>query len=394
MIKGSSSWLSKNVLLISLSAFFSDLGYQGVLAALPVFLVLVLHAPVYIFGFVMAVSYGLGSLIGYIGGKISDKYGRKKISILGNAFIPLLSLTGISANIYEAASLFSSGWLARNFRSPARRALISEEASKKTRGRIFGFLNALDVGGGVLSVAVLILLTYLKFPLRYILLYTAIPITFATILLLFVKEKRAQPHPKIKKVIAVKHGKSGRRAYFGVLAATALYGFSFYSLGFPILTIAQSTGSNIEGFASYAVFLLASALFGYYIGTRKFNIIRSLGFTGYIMSAAGALFLGVSYLYDLGPIALYLSVIVIGMAVGTIDTLEPNLITQIKAKAKVGEGMGALTSSRSIGLFLGNSIMGILYYYGPVYSYVYAAAIAVLGGLLLLAAGSKFSGRI
>ncbi len=393
-MKDHHGWLSKNVLLISMSAFFSDLGYQSVLAALPIFLVLILHAPVYVFGIVIAISSGLGSLIGYLGGKMSDKYGMKKVSILGNAFIPLLSLTGIAANLYEAATLFSSGWLARNFRSPARRALISNEATPNTRGRIFGFLNALDVGGGVLSVAILILLTYLKFPLRYILLYTAIPITFATILLLFVKEKKKPQLRQTKKETPFNHGKAGRSAYLGVLAATALYGFSFYSLGFPILTIAQSTGNNVEGFASYAVFLLASALFGYYIGTRKFNIIRSLGFMGYIMSAVGALFLGISYLYDFGPIALYLSVIIIGMAVGTIDTLEPNLITQIKTKAKRGEGMGMLTSSRSIGIFTGNLVMGILYYYGPFYSYMYAAAIAVLGGCLLLIAGSKFSGRI
>ena len=388
------NWLNRNVLLISFSAFFSDFGYQAVLAALPVFLVIALHAPVYVFGFVVGVSYGGGSVLAYIGGRLSDRYGRKKITILGNALIPLLSLSGIAATVYEAGALFSSGWLFRNFRTPARRALLSEESTPKTSSRIFGFLNALDVGGGVLSVSVMLLLLYLGVGLGEIILLSALPITLATVLLLFVRKRSASLPSASKKLPSVRRSKSSSSAYIGLLAATALFGFSFYSLGFPILTIAQSQGSNSLGFAAYAVFLLASALFGYYIGSRRLRLVRSLGLLGYILSAAGAMLLGIAYIWNLGIVGMYVAVIIIGMAIGTIDTLEPSMITKIKPEHETGRVMGALSGWRSVGLFSGNIIMGALYYLSPFYSYAYAAGTALLAGVLLLYFGRRFRDRI
>ncbi len=388
------SFLNKNVLLISFSAFFSDMGYQTVLAVLPVLLVITMHAPVYVYGIVMGVSYGFGSLLGYIGGKLADTYGRKKIAILGNALIPILSFSGIATGFYESSVLFTGGWLSRNFRSPARRALISDEANGSDRGKVFGFLNALDVGGGVASIIVLLSLLYLKVALPLIILATAIPIAFATVLLVFVKEKKYRKRSK-----AVTEAKRGtiavnRKAYMGVIIATGLFGFSYYSLGFPILTIAQSQGSDALGFASYMLFLLAAAVFGYIIGSRKLRLIPSLSGLGYVLSAMGTLLLGLAYVYSLGVAIMYIAVVVIGMAVGTIDTLEPSLITQIKPRSERGSGMGALTASRSAGLFFGNIIMGILYYFGPFYSYIYAAIAACIAAIVLLTLGRRFGSRI
>ncbi|MFP3130127.1 MAG: MFS transporter [Nitrososphaeria archaeon] len=378
-------WLNKNILLISFSAFFSDLGYQAVLAVLPVLLVIIYHAPVYIYGITVAVSYGFGAILGYLGGTLADKFGRKKVAVVGNALITLLSFSGLTNNAYEASALFSAGWLSRNFRSPARKALISEEINEDNRGRVFALLNALDVGGGVCSILILITLIYFGIPLRYIILLTAIPIVIATALLVMVKEK----HNESRKV---NEEASGHGAYRGVLLATALYGFSIYSLGFPVLTIAQATHMNVPAFASYGLFLLASAVFGYFIGTRKLKLVPALGFLGYMLSAIGTFMLGLSYFFRWGLPALMFSVLIIGMAIGTIDTLEPNLITQVKKQ--LGEGMGSLTASRSAGLFIGNLTMGFLYYFNPLYSYSYAAAASAIAAAILFILGGKFSGLI
>ena len=54
-------WLNSNVLFISLSAFFADLGYQAVLVMFPIFLVLDLHSSIIYFGIASAISYGIGA---------------------------------------------------------------------------------------------------------------------------------------------------------------------------------------------------------------------------------------------------------------------------------------------------------------------------------------------
>lgn len=83
---------------------------------------------------------------------------------------------------------------------------------------------------------------------------------------------------------------------------------------------------------------------------------------------------------------------IIGIAIGTIDTLEPNLITQVKKQ--LGEGMGSLTASRSAGLFIGNLTMGFLYYFNQLYSYSYAAAASATAAALLFILGGKYGGLI
>ncbi|MGC9011337.1 MAG: hypothetical protein ACP5JN_04350 [Candidatus Micrarchaeia archaeon] len=61
-------WLTRDVLLISLSAFFADAGYQALIAGFPIFLVIYFHTPAYMLGLAMALAYGIGSLFAFIGG--------------------------------------------------------------------------------------------------------------------------------------------------------------------------------------------------------------------------------------------------------------------------------------------------------------------------------------
>ena len=176
-------WLTKDVLLISLSAFFADAGYQALIAGFPIFLVLYLKAPVYYLGIAMALAYGIGSVFAYYGGRLADRHGKKKIALLGNILIPVLSFTGFASFAAEATAIFSAGWWARNFRTPARRAMIGDISRKLDKPKVYGFLNALDVGGGVIAVSYLSMGIYLGIALKLIFLATAIPILISSLCL-------------------------------------------------------------------------------------------------------------------------------------------------------------------------------------------------------------------
>ena len=170
------TWINKDVLLISFSAFFADLGYQTAVAIFPIFLVITLGASASEYGIASAIAFGVGSFFGYIGGLLSDKYSGKRIAIFGNALIPLISLMALTQSVTIAVILFSAGWWARNFRSPARRLMLIAGSPKKHRSKIFGFLHALDIGGGMISILMLLLLLYLGLSYNKILLLTIIPI--------------------------------------------------------------------------------------------------------------------------------------------------------------------------------------------------------------------------
>ena len=383
-------WLNRNVMLISLSAFFADLGYQAALAILPIFLIITLKAPAYEFGLVNAIAFGGGSAFGYVGGRLSDRFSSKRIAILGNALIPLISLMGLAVSPVAAIALFSGGWWARNFRSPASRAMLVRSSSTDDRGKAFGFLHALDIGGGMVSILILLLLLLAGLGYTQILLLTAIPLVISTILLVMISDSRMARRKASRNANAALPS-AGRAAYRGIILSTSLYGFSSYSLGFPILTIAQQSSSSLLGIGSYGIYLGVSAVAGYYIGSRRWNYVRTLGLYGYLLSGLGTLFLALAYLSGQGAMALYAAVAVIGFSMGVVETIEPTIVSLIKKAGSIGSGMGALTGSRSIGIFSANVIMGLLYALSPAYSYLYAGMVAILAAAIIAYSGRRFS---
>jgi MFS family permease len=414
-------WLNGNVLFISLSAFFADLGYQAVLVTFPIFLVLDLHSSVIYFGIASAISYGIGSFFGYFGGRAGDKFGHKKIAIIGNLLIPLLSFTGFSIYPLEAVVLFSTGWWARNFRSPSRRVLLSRSVLKEFYGRAFGFLHALDQGGGFFAGIYALILFNFHVPLKYILLITIGPLLISTLFLILISKEKLINNPadganrnindntsnnpeNSKKDIdintyaadSVNNSKGlneknidfNENLFKRILIATSLYGFSSFSFGFPILTIAETSKNDALAILSYVLFFICTALTGLVAGKTISKTVKKLGF-GYFLTFAGSLGMALIFTFSLNPLLYYVCVAILGISLGIIETIEPTSISLIIKNDKIGRGMGLLTAARSLGLFGGNILMGLLYNVGANYSYLYAAILSLIASLIIFS--SKYS---
>ncbi|PSN95204.1 hypothetical protein B9Q06_06305 [Candidatus Marsarchaeota G2 archaeon ECH_B_2] len=380
-------WLTRNVLLISFSAFFADLGYQLVVALIPVLLVLVLKAPPYVFGVFMSLSYGLGSLFAYLGGRLGDRYGKKRVVVFGNSLIPLLSLSGLLSTPVASGLLFTAGWWSRNFRTPPRRALLIESSSREHASRVFGFLHALDVGGGMISVVLAVLLLALGQPIYRVILFSIIPLIVSTLLLVFVderKEERMVGAPAESDTLRAKKSDERRKIFRVLLVSSMLFGLSSYSLGFPVITVSQTQHSYVYGAGTYGVFLGFSAMSGYLFGSRKLDEVKALALLGYLLSALGTLAIGVSYLLHSGSLAYYGSAALVGMGVGVTETYEPSLTSHLVRISEESTGMGLLSAYRSLGLFIANTVMGVLFSVDQFYSYVFATLLALLASVTLL----------
>ncbi len=374
--------LGIDVKLISLSAFFADFGYQAVIVGLPLFIVLVLRAPVYYYGIAEALNYGIGSLFSYAGGKLSSRYGSKRIAIIGNSLIPVLSFTGFATSVYEAIALFAGGWWARNFRSPARRVMMSSSVSEANRSRAYGLLHGLDVGGGILATLIFILLISLGYSFRLVFLLTLIPLLVSTLVLVPV-------HSGGKGDNAARSGNKGKPLFRSIIVASALFGFSYYSMGFLVLTVAIVSKRILLGALTYTIFLAVASSVGFLMSRiRVRHETRSLGLAGYILAGIGALSYALSLLLLLPVPYLYLSTVIIGLGSGFIEVLEPTIIS--KVSGNIGTGMGWLSASRSAGLFFANIFMGFLFFINPSYSYFYAFAVAFTAGIIVIIAGRSY----
>lgn len=382
-------FLSSDVLLISFSAFFADLGYQGVTALFPLFLVIELHQPVYLYGIITALSFGIGSFFAYIGGKAGDKIDKKKIAILGNIFIPLMSFSALTHNIWLCGTLFILGWWARYFRSPARRALLVNVSKPEYRSNAFGFLHALDIGGGLAStlLALLFVISF-HFKISFIIFLSAIPLLISTLLLVLIKRDKIyldKPQPLNENTKTQDH--RNKILFIALLVSATFYGFSFYNLGFPILTAALSHKYDYSlGILTYAVYLGISAFSGYLLGTTKLKPIRALWSLGYLPSAVASLLIGLSVVLHYPSLAFYLFVAGLGLGMGAVETYEPTATSQLVHSSTLSAGMGWLSVSRSIGQFLSNLIMGLLFSFSQFFSYFYAFAAAIIATIILMIA--------
>jgi MFS family permease len=376
--------LPRDAYLLAFSAFFADLGYQGVAALFPLYLVFRLHAPVYVYGIVTAIAFGGGSLVAYLGGLAGDRFDRKTIAIAGNALIPLMALAGLTHDLGFSAVLFILGWWARYFRTPARRALLVNVTPPQDRSLAFGVLHALDIGGGMLSALLALLFLWLHAAVGTIILYAILPLIVSTALLFFVELTKLYP-AETPRPAAGARDPGGRALMVALLVSATLYGFSFYNLGFPILTATggHSTQAAYEsGVLAFMTYLGVSAVSGYVLGVGRSSAVRSLWLFGYLPSALGSGFIGVSELLHLHAAAFYASVGVLGLGMGGVETFEPTLVSSIVGPTRLSRGMGFLTVSRSIGQFLSNLIMGVLFSMSRSVPYFYAAGSALLAALV------------
>ena len=317
----SAGWRTGEVWAISGSAFFADLGYQAVLAGFPLFLVLSLHQPVWEYGLASALSYGGGALFSYAGGRIGDRVGHRKLALAGNCAIPLLSLCALVANPAWAIGLLTGGWWARNLRSPSRRVMLVEAVpAEEHRSAAFGFLHGLDVGGGALAGVYVLVALSDHVPFRWIFLATAVPLVVSTISLsrAHVGGPRPRAAPGPPEPSSRPTGEPGPQSEPGpdepgdppppgaraLLGAAALYGFTFYSVGFPVLTVAEGSGRLLAGIGAFLVLQAISALTGFvlggHLGTGPAAQFTRLGLLGYLGAATGAAILATGYAGHLG----------------------------------------------------------------------------------------------
>jgi len=386
--------LTRDAYLLCFSAFFADLGYQGVAALFPLFVVFNLHAPVYAYGIITAIAFGGGSLVSYIGGLAGDRFDRKAIAIAGNALIPLMAFAGIAHGLWAGAVLFILGWWARYFRSPARRALLVNVTPPQERSLAFGFLHALDIGGGMLSALLALLLLWLRLPVGIIILFAILPLVVSTALLFFVRRTELHPAATPRAAAGADAGtgeQGGRALLIALLVSATLYGFSFYNLGFPILTATGGHSTHVAyeaGVLAFVIYLGISAVSGYVLGAGRRSAVRSLWLFGYLPSALGSGLIGVTELLHLEAVAFYVSVAILGMGMGGVETFEPTLVSSLVGPTRLSRGMGFLTVSRSLGQFLSNLIMGVLFSMSRSLPYFYAAGSALLATAIFAGAAS------
>jgi MFS family permease len=233
------SKIPKNIFVLGLVSFLTDVSSDMIYPILPVFLSDVLGSSKLFIGLIEGIAESTASILKIFSGWLSDKLGKRKI---------LVSLGyGLSSLGKPILSVVTAGWqvlvlrfmdrFGKGVRTSPRDAMIADSSLSERRGLSFGFHRAMDSGGAVIGP----LLAFLFLPLinrnyRTLFLIASIPAFLSVLLLiLFVREKK-----KAKEKIS-DLAKPGFSGFDNMVSSSNHRKFKIFVLGITIFTLGNSS---------------------------------------------------------------------------------------------------------------------------------------------------------
>lgn len=188
----STTWLTRNLVILTLVSLTQDAASELVYPLLPVLLTGVLAAPPVVLGVIEGLAEGTAGLTKYVAGRWSDRRGRKPFVTAGYSLAALGKVMVAAAGAWP---LVLAGRVTDRFgkgvRAAPRDALIAASVPPEAYGRAFGFHSAGDTLGAVIGPLLgLLALSVMNDDVRAALWWAVIPATAAVVLVLFVKEPR------------------------------------------------------------------------------------------------------------------------------------------------------------------------------------------------------------
>jgi len=200
--------MKKEVLILGLVSFFTDMASSMITTTFPLFLVYVLKNGVDKLGIVIGIATFVSYFFRVIFGYISDRYGiRKPLAVSGYIISAISKPLFYFATSWQHIAVFRSlDRFAKALRSAPKDALLS--AYGKEKGKIFGLHKMLDVAGEMSGALIVFLMFYFYSPnedtFRNIFLWTLFPGAAAIILSFFIKDVKNKKEYKfdLKKDLA------------------------------------------------------------------------------------------------------------------------------------------------------------------------------------------------
>ncbi len=188
--------ITRNVIVLGMVSFFTDVSSEMIVPVRIIFLVLVLRTPLPIAGLIEGLAESTASLLKIVSGRMSDRVSRRKPLILfgysiANIAKPLLGL----ATVWPVALLLIFfDRVGKGVRGSPRDAMMADSTPQKYMGKAFGFHRSMDT----LGAAVGPLLTYLILMLssnnlRAVFWWTAVPGALSVIVILVFLRERKTP---------------------------------------------------------------------------------------------------------------------------------------------------------------------------------------------------------
>lgn len=372
-------YITRTVWILSIVSLLTDVASEMLYPVMPVYLSSIGFSIVLIGvleGFAEAIA---GISKGYFG-KLSDVSGKRLPFVrlgygLSAISKPMMALWTMPLWIFTARA---TDRLGKGIRTAARDALLSDEATPETKGRVFGFHRSMDTLGAVMGPLIALLFLYLR-PGDYRMLFYlaffpgAIAIGFTWLL------RDKNPIPKESRIKTnflsfLRYWKESPPSYRRLVAGLLFFALFNSSDVFLLLKIKEAGLSDTAAIGAYIFYNLVFAVCAYPLGIIADRIglrlvfamgliVFSIVYTGMAVTNNLYVFFTLFFLY--------------GIYAAATEGVAKAWISNITDKKDTATAIGTYTGFQSICTLLASSLTGLLWHYlGPMAAFLVSAAVA------------------
>ena len=353
----------KNIILLGVTSFFTDISSEMIYPLLPAFFVTTLGLSRSFVGLIEGLAESSSSFFKLFSGWFSDKIKKRKRLVIAGYLLSSITkpLFAIVHSGIQALSIRFIDRVGKGIRTAPRDALISLSVDRRERGKAFGIHRAMDTLGAVVGpLLAFLLLPFFRGNPRPVFLISFIPGILAIMVLSAVIEVGGEK--SLSKKIAVAPFPSTFKE-FSLSFRYFLFVIFFFSLGnssnaFLILR-AKSVGLSITLIpifwmvfnVSYSLFSIPAGLLADKWGRKR---VVEMSFLLYAI-----IYLGFAFIKE-EKSAWFLIVlygIFYGMSNGNLRAMVGDLVE----KSHLGTAYGIYHALTGVTLFLSSVIMGVLW---------------------------------
>ncbi|MHC1707534.1 MAG: MFS transporter [Bacteroidales bacterium] len=356
--------ITRLVLLLSIVSLFTDIASEMLYPVMPVYLSSIGFSVVLI-GILEGLAEATAGLSKGYFGQLSDRKGLRLPFIrwgygLSAISKPMMAVLVFPLWIFLARTIDRLG---KGIRTSARDALLSDEATPETKGKVFGFHRALDTAGA--AAGPLIALAFLAFfpgEYRWLFVLAFIPGIAAVSITFALKEKYREQKPVTRRTSFFSYFSYWKRSspqYKKLVAGLMAFTLFNSSDAFLLLSVKENLGSDTLMIGYYVFYNLMYAAFSYPMGLLADRLgLKTVLITGLLIFSVTYFFFGMAENYLHYGLLFFLYSIYAASTEG----ISKALISNLAEPTETATAIGFFNSMSSVCALVASTFAGIIWY--------------------------------
>ena len=374
-------FITRNVIILSAVSLCTDVASEMLYPIMPIYLKSIGFSIILIGvleGFAEATA-GLSK--GYFG-SVSDNIGKRLPFVQIGYALSSISKPMMAIFVYPLWIFFARtiDRLGKGIRTGARDALLSDEATPQTKGRVFGFHRSMDTFGAVLGpLMALVYLYYHPNAYKTLFILAFFPGLLAIAFTFLIKEKKEQHQKLASKTdffAFIKYWKTSPAVYKKLVTALLLFALFNSSDVFLLLKIKQAGYSDTVVIAVYIFYNLIYAICSYPLGILADRLgMKKIFVTGIILFAVA--YAGMAYADS--QLLFFIIFFIYGVYAAATEGIAKAWITNVCEKEKTATAIGTYSAFQSIATLIASSLAGVLWFsFGASVTFLLSGLIAII----------------